>query len=211
MLPLRVRVELGAITIKEYSAFLKAPALLKPDYLIVKCHIQEHFGGILPLYTDTDGVFNCFSRPDHVGGILPLYRDAVGVFYSHRRLGRVGGILPLSRDAIGVFYSSRRLGLVGGILPLYKDAVGVFYSPSQLGYSLRESDPSAEMQSVYSTATVDRTSIGELPLYTEVLIINTEASRGFKVKFSTFSLKKSARIYIHKLCADIGCSLEDLP
>ena len=34
MLPLRVRVDLAAIAIKKYSAFLKAPALLEFHYQI---------------------------------------------------------------------------------------------------------------------------------------------------------------------------------
>ena len=41
------------------------------------------------------------------------------------------------------------------VLPLCRDAVGVFYSPSQLGHSLEESNPSAEMQSMYSIAPTD--------------------------------------------------------
>ena len=48
--------------------------------------------------------------------------------------------------------------LAGRVLSLCKDAVGVFYNPSRLGHrghSLGESYPSAEMQSVYSTALVD--------------------------------------------------------
>ena len=32
MLPLRVRVDLGAMAMKRYSAFPKAPALLKPHH-----------------------------------------------------------------------------------------------------------------------------------------------------------------------------------
>ena len=45
--------------------------------------------------------------------------------------------------------------LHGGVLPFCRDAVSVFYSPSQLGHKTlawRKSYPSAEMQSVYSTA-----------------------------------------------------------
>ena len=39
VLSLQVRVDLGAMAVKRYSAFLKAPALLKPHYQIVSCHI----------------------------------------------------------------------------------------------------------------------------------------------------------------------------
>ena len=35
MLPLRARVDLGAMAMKGYSAFPKAPALLKPHHQIV--------------------------------------------------------------------------------------------------------------------------------------------------------------------------------
>ena len=35
MLPLRARVDLGAMAMKGYSAFLKAPALLEPHHQIV--------------------------------------------------------------------------------------------------------------------------------------------------------------------------------
>ena len=60
VLPLRARVDLGAMAMKGYSAFPKAPALLEPspsDCLV--------------------------SYPGHsLGGVLPLCREAVGVFYS---------------------------------------------------------------------------------------------------------------------------------
>ena len=50
MLPLRARVDLGAMSIKGYSAFPKAPALLKPHYQIVFCHIQHiHWGSLTSL------------------------------------------------------------------------------------------------------------------------------------------------------------------
>ena len=51
MLPLRTKVDLGAMAIKVYSAFSKAPALLEPHHKIVLCHIQDtrRGGGVLPL------------------------------------------------------------------------------------------------------------------------------------------------------------------
>ena len=52
VLLLRDRVNLGVMTINEYSAFPKAPSLLESHHQIIR------------------------------GGILPLFRDAVGVFYS---------------------------------------------------------------------------------------------------------------------------------
>ena len=52
------------------------------------------------------------------------------------------------------------VGAGGGVLPLYRDAVGVFYSSRWLGHRNTRwcggaSYPSAEMQSVYSTAPGD--------------------------------------------------------
>ena len=41
MLPFRARVDLGAMTMKEYSIFPKAPAVLGPHHQIVLCHIQD--------------------------------------------------------------------------------------------------------------------------------------------------------------------------
>ena len=38
---LHARVELGAMAMKGYSAFPKAPALLEPHHQIVLCHIQD--------------------------------------------------------------------------------------------------------------------------------------------------------------------------
>ena len=60
MLPFRARVDQGAIAMKGWSAFLKAPASLEHHHPIVHCHMQ-----------DTPWV-----------GVLPLCRGAVGVFYS---------------------------------------------------------------------------------------------------------------------------------
>ena len=40
VLPLRARVDLGAIAMKKYAAFPKTPALLEPHHQIVWCHIQ---------------------------------------------------------------------------------------------------------------------------------------------------------------------------
>ena len=57
MLPLLSRVDQGVMAIKEYSAFLRAPALLKPHHQTL------------------------------IGGVLPLCRDAVVVFYSPNQPG----------------------------------------------------------------------------------------------------------------------------
>ena len=39
--PLRAVVDLGAMAMKGYSTFPKAPALLESSYLIIQCHIQD--------------------------------------------------------------------------------------------------------------------------------------------------------------------------
>ena len=45
MLRLEARVDLGALAMKEYSAFLKAPALLEPHQRIALCHKQDTRSG----------------------------------------------------------------------------------------------------------------------------------------------------------------------
>ena len=60
-LQLWARVDQGAMVIKEYSAFPKAPALLEPHHLILLYHTKD----------------TCWW-----GEVLPLSRGAVGVFWS---------------------------------------------------------------------------------------------------------------------------------
>ena len=45
VLPRWARLDLGAMVIKGYSAFPKAPASLEPHHQIVYCHIQDTRGG----------------------------------------------------------------------------------------------------------------------------------------------------------------------
>ena len=45
VLPLQTRVNLGVMTMKGYSTFSKAPALLEPNHQIVSCHTRKHMGG----------------------------------------------------------------------------------------------------------------------------------------------------------------------
>ena len=68
MLPLRARVDQGAMVMKGYSAFPKAPALLEPHH--------QH-------------CWNLTLRTLVGGGVLPLCRETVGVFYNPSRLGNV--------------------------------------------------------------------------------------------------------------------------
>ena len=73
----------------------------------------------------------------------------------------VGGVLPLCRDAVGVFCSLSRLGQHdthwGSLTPLQRCSRCILQSQpiGPTGHSLGESYPSAEMQSVYSTAPAD--------------------------------------------------------
>ena len=41
VLPHRARMDLGAVAMKGFSAFPKAPALLEPHHQIVQCHVQD--------------------------------------------------------------------------------------------------------------------------------------------------------------------------
>ena len=41
ILPLRVIVDLGALAVKGYFAFSKAPAIQKPHHQIALCHTQD--------------------------------------------------------------------------------------------------------------------------------------------------------------------------
>ena len=52
----------GAIAMKGYTEFLKAPALLKPRNQMVKCHRQILIRGVLPLCRDAVRVFFGLSR-----------------------------------------------------------------------------------------------------------------------------------------------------
>ena len=61
-------MDLGAMAMKRYFVFPKAPALLEPCHQIVSCHILDPCWG--------GGVF------------LPLCREVVSVFYSPNRLGK---------------------------------------------------------------------------------------------------------------------------
>ena len=69
VLPFWARVNLGAIAMKRFSGFSKAPASLEPHHQIVQNHTRTLVGG---------GV-----------GFLHLCRSAVGVFYNSSRLGKV--------------------------------------------------------------------------------------------------------------------------
>ena len=59
MIPLWVRVDVGAMAMKEYSAFPKAPILLESHHQIVWCHIQDtDYEGVLLLCRDAICLYN---------------------------------------------------------------------------------------------------------------------------------------------------------
>ena len=64
VLPFRVSVDLGAMAMKGYSAFPKAPALLEPHYQTVLCHIQDtRWGGLTLLQRCS----RCILQPQPTG------------------------------------------------------------------------------------------------------------------------------------------------
>ena len=65
MLPLRARVDLGAMAMNDYSTFPKSPALLKPDHQIILCHIQD---------TRWEAV-SVFCSLSQLGQLLFAYKD----------------------------------------------------------------------------------------------------------------------------------------
>ena len=77
----------------------------------------------------------------------------------------IEGVLPLCRDAVSVFYSLSQLGPHwGSLTPLQRCSQSIL-QPQPTGPSLRESYSSAEMQSLYFTASSDWALIeGILPL-----------------------------------------------
>ena len=70
MLPLRARVDLGAMAIKGYSAFPKAPALLEPHHQIFSVIIRTLMGGDLtPLQRSS----RCILQPQPTGQLMTRY------------------------------------------------------------------------------------------------------------------------------------------
>ena len=83
--PLRVRVDLGAMVMKGYSVFSKAPATLATDCLV---SYQENW---------------------LVDVVLPLCREAVGVFYS--RLGNNSPLIPQEIKIIRTLTEKNKLNV----------------------------------------------------------------------------------------------------
>ena len=68
MLPLNARVDLGAMVIKGYSAFPKAPAILEHLHQIVLCHIRTFIRRVLP-FAEMQSVYSA-ARVDLAKGHL---------------------------------------------------------------------------------------------------------------------------------------------
>ena len=67
-LPLRARVDIETMTIKRYSVFPNAPALLEPHHQIISCHIQDTCSGWgLPLCS------RCILLPQLTGPSLMVF------------------------------------------------------------------------------------------------------------------------------------------
>ena len=159
MRPLLVRVELRAMTMKEYSA------LLEPHHQIVLCHMQrgesyssaemqsvystdkatadrdigDSLGEVLP---PLRGYIQCILQPQPTGpqethweGPNSHYSDAVCVFYSHSRQDH--------RRLIG-----RSLTPITRMHSVYSTVAADWVTE----HALVGSYPSAELQSVYFTA-----------------------------------------------------------
>ena len=96
VLPLRVRMDLGAMAMKGHSAFPKSPTLLEPHHQIGLCRNQDTMGLFLPLCTDAVGIFYSPSR-------LPLNSSCTITFtFGLIPLGKVW--FPLSPPQLWVKY-----------------------------------------------------------------------------------------------------------
>ena len=78
VLPRRARVDLGAMAIKGYSAFPKAPATLEPQHQIVLCYIQDtHWRGFTPL----QGSSRCILQPQPTGQYICIFDRLLSTCY----------------------------------------------------------------------------------------------------------------------------------
>ena len=136
-------------------------------------------GEVLPLCRDSVGVFYSHNRlsPPWVSLTPQLRcsrcilqpqqtRPSLGKSYPYAEIQSVysttttdsaltGEVLPLCKDSVGVFYSPNGLGSPWGSLTPLQRCSRCILQPQQTRPSLGKSYPSAEIQSVYSTATTD--------------------------------------------------------
>ena len=90
MLPLRHRLNLGAIAIKRYFSFLKEPALQEPHHQIVLSHNRtlgwrslaqlQRCSRCIPQHQPS-------GPQDNRWGVLSFYRDSAVLFYIPNQLG----------------------------------------------------------------------------------------------------------------------------
>ena len=116
MLTLRVRVDLGVMAMKGYSAFVKAPALLKPHHQMQFRVISEH--SLVRVLSLKQRYSRCILQPQ-------LVMKEYSKFLQTSRLKHYHKMVLVS-------YLGYLLGL-GGVLPLCRDTVSIFYSPSWVG------------------------------------------------------------------------------
>ena len=109
MLQLWARVDLGAMVMKGYSTFPKAPALLEPHHPIILCQSRTF-----------------------IGGVLPLCREAVGVFYSPSRLGNASMFVfaCLCRHSLSHVFANEILKIKITLLLL--SLISLFYRNSKV-------------------------------------------------------------------------------
>ena len=169
------------MAMKEYPAFPRVPVLQDSQHQIVSCHILDtRWWSVTHLQRCSQCILQLQSTGPLVRGVLPLCRDAVSVFYNSNRLDHLygvsypsaemqsvysttpidwttctGSLTPLQRCSQCILQLQSTGPLVRGVLPLCRDAVSVFYNSNRLDHLYGESYPSAEMQSVYSTAPAD--------------------------------------------------------
>ena len=148
---------LEVMALKEYSTFNKVEYYWSHMIRLLKVISRTLFEGILPLCRDTVGVFysprwldNSLGKSYSSAEMQSVYSTAPGYWAT-----LWGSLPPLLRCSRCILQPHVIGQLFREVLSLCWDAVGVFDSPRLLGNSLGKSSPSAEMQSVYSTAPGD--------------------------------------------------------
>ena len=126
-------------------------------------HIKTLIGGESYLSAEIQSVYSsapAYWATGHLlrESLLSICRNAVYSTAPVDWTTRCGSLTPPQRCSRCILQPQLTRPLIAGDLPLCRDAVGVSYSPSWLDHSLSESYPSAEMQSVYSTAATDWTT-----------------------------------------------------
>ena len=102
MLSIWARVDLGAMAIKLYSAFPKAPAVLESNHEIVKCHIHNtHLGNeVLPF---CKGAVSIFYSPSQLDNIRLICLWACGT-YSQNLSTKLHGLIKFTVDVYAIYW-----------------------------------------------------------------------------------------------------------